>query len=231
MSSGTDASVMTSSPTSACRRSTTLRFSVGARLTFVTQTSPSTVRTSVPALFVTATVYVLVPDWSVCRFHDAGVRRADGEPQLPTETCVHPLPFQAPVHDPTGSEPARADGPHLERLAPRGAPLPINPYIAGEREVKQDHPLRGSCRSALRGGRGHRADRAPDLGLAVVEVPRARHVQGAAVEEPAREGALMEADLVVVPGRDIDRPAVDRVITPSARAVRRREEDEVCVRP
>jgi hypothetical protein len=42
MSSGTDASVMMSSPTSAWRRSTTLRFSVGVWLTFSTHTLPST---------------------------------------------------------------------------------------------------------------------------------------------------------------------------------------------
>ena len=72
MSSGTDASVMTSPPTSACRRSTTFRFSVGVVETFSTQILPSTQIASVPALFVTLTVYVLVPDWPVSRFHESG---------------------------------------------------------------------------------------------------------------------------------------------------------------
>src|SRR5512145_3453134 len=72
MSSGTKASVMTSLPTSACRRSTTFRFSVGVWLTFSTHTAPSTQTFSEARLFVTMTVYVLVPDWPVSRFHESG---------------------------------------------------------------------------------------------------------------------------------------------------------------
>ena len=46
-----------------------MRFSVAMLPLFVTHTSPSTQIESVPALFVSATVYVLVPDcpvWSAC---------------------------------------------------------------------------------------------------------------------------------------------------------------------
>ena len=72
MSSGTEASVITSSPSSACRRSTTFRFSVGVVETFSTQTSPSTQIASEATLFVTVTVYVLVPDCPVSSSHEAG---------------------------------------------------------------------------------------------------------------------------------------------------------------
>jgi hypothetical protein len=57
----------------AITRSSTVRFSVGTSPLFVTHTSPSTQIESVPALFVTATVYVLVPDWPVCSEWLSGV--------------------------------------------------------------------------------------------------------------------------------------------------------------
>src|SRR6266508_816898 len=71
----------------------------------------------------------------------------------------------------------------------------------------------------------------PHVGLLEVEVLRSFDLDLTTVEERPRDGALVEADLVVVPGGELYRAAVHLVPVPGLGNVWRREEDEVAVGP